>query len=206
MLRFVIFNRDISISKKQIIKSLLRLVLFFGGLYVFVLYTKICALSACYTIDMIKDLNVPDWCIHLCQFINCPNHLIFFLIILPIGIWGYFLHFRDKGITALLCMFTALVFLFFYDYQIKEVQLSVFKKYGYDKVSGYVYEIKKQSVKKSCKNEVTFVYTKDGVEHSVQKIYLCESTPALNSKVTIAVSKANQKLFYIVKYHKNSLY
>lgn len=103
-------------------------------------------------------------------------------------------------------MFTALVFLFFYDYQIKEVQLSVFKKYGYDKVSGYVYEIKKQSVTRSCKNEVTFVYTKDGVEHSVQKIYLCSSTPALDTKVTIAVSKANPKLFYIVKYHKNSLY
>lgn len=206
MLHFTIFNRNISIPKKQIIKSLLRLVLFVLGLYVFVLYTKMSAVLACYTVDMIRNLDVPDWCIHLCRFINCPNHLIFFLIILPIGIWGYFLHFRDKGITAILCMFTALVFLFFYDYQIKEVQLSVFRKYGYDKVSGYVYEIKKQSVKKSCKNEVTFVYTKDGVEHSVQKIYLCESTPALDTKVTIAVSKVNPKLFYILKYHKKSLY
>lgn len=206
MLHFTIFNRNISISKKQIIKSLLRLVLFVLGLYFFVLYTKICALSACYTIDMIKDLNVPDWCIHLCQFINCPNHLIFFLIILPIGIWGYFLHFRDKGITALLCMFTALVFLFFYDYQIKEVQLSVFRKYGYDKVSGHVHEIKKRSVKRYCENDVTFIYTKDGVEHYIQNIYSCESTPALDTKVTIAVSKANPKLYYILKYHKKSLY
>lgn len=198
---FKIFNRKITPLEKLIF----RLVWFILGLYGLVLYAKMSMVLAWYTVEMIKGLNVPDWCVDLCQNIDCPMLSGFMVVLafIPISFWIFLFRFEYKDFAVVIVCFTYVLFILGHAYFEPKFKLDVFKKYGHDTFYAYLHEKgEEQRSKSGCNRWLTFVYTKDGVEHKVTKKYTCEWSPKLGSKFIIAVSKVNPRLFYIFETKK----